>query len=55
MRIYTDAKKGDETMRVEVHADKFHAGLAELKAKLPEGWQIQAIEVDPDEPVGGQS
>ena len=48
MRIHTHAKKGDETQLFEVHAENYKDGLAALKAKIPEGWQMQAIMVDRD-------
>ena len=54
MRIHTHAKKDGETQLFEVHADDYKTGFEELKAKIPEGWQMQAVHVDRDEPVGGQ-
>ena len=55
MRIYTTITKGDESERIEVHDPNYDQALIKLRALVPEGWQMQALRVDRDNSVGGQS
>ncbi|WP_159599189.1 hypothetical protein [Agromyces humi] len=33
----------DETERIEVDADSYEAGVAELRSKVPEGWSLITV------------